>query len=113
MGSRQRRLTRMREVIERWHASGDSARSFAKANGLAPSTLFRWQQRLTESDGAAGREKHERISLLPVRVVAGTTEPEATDAIEVVLTTGDRLHVGPGVAEDRLRVVVRVLRTAC
>jgi transposase len=113
MGSRPRRLTRMRDVVERWHASGESARSFAKANRMAPSTLFRWQQRLAESEGAVRSQERDRIPLLPVRVVAGMTEPEATDAIEVVLTTGDRLHLGPAVAENQLRVVVRVLRTAC
>lgn len=113
MGLREGRLARMRDVVERWHASGDSARSFAKANRMSASTLFRWQQRLAEFEGAAGSQERDRIQLVPVRVVAGMTEPEATDTIEVVLTTGDRLHVGPAVAEGPLRVVVRALRTAC
>jgi hypothetical protein len=48
MELRQERMVQMRRVVERCHDSGESGVSFARAQGVAPSTLFRWQRRVTE-----------------------------------------------------------------
>ena len=48
---------------------------------------------------------------MPVRVVAQGEEGEA--ALEVVLTTGDRIRLGRGVTPDLLRALVAALRAGC
>jgi transposase-like protein len=110
MGSqREERLAQMRHLVDRWHESGESAVAFARANGMSPSTLFGWQRRLTERRGRARRAA--RLTLLPVRVTS--TAADRDGAIDVLLASGDRIHISDDRSEERLRLVVRVLRTTC
>jgi hypothetical protein len=100
----------MAALIEEWQRTGCTAKTFARARGVSVSTLKRWRRRLAMASDGLGRPPGGR-TLVPVRVVADAEDREA--ALEVVLTTGDRIRVGHGVTPDLLRALVEALRTGC
>lgn len=97
---------RMRRLVARWQRSDESGASFARRHGLAPWTFWYWQRKLTGT-GVKDRSKGP-VSLVPVQVVAD----ETGGAIEIVLTSGDRVRVGAGAPVEVVRVVLAALRSA-
>jgi hypothetical protein len=96
-----------RVVVAAWRRSGQSRAAFATQHRLAVRRLARWVARL-------GRSSPGRVRFHPVRVVA-PAEP-ATEApapaLEVLLPSGCRVRVPPGVAAADLRAVVAALAAA-
>ena len=111
MSLRRARETGMAVLIDQWRAAGTSARTFAREHGVSVSTLFRWRRRLAAANPDALTRSTEAGQLVPVRLVSALEE--SATAMEVTLTTGDRIRIGSGIASETLRVVVQVLRSPC
>jgi transposase-like protein len=105
----------MFDLVRRWRESGTAARAFANEHGVTPWTLYYWRERLANEEQPARRPRRgtrvrpKKTTLVPVRVVPD----DSTGALELILTTGDRVRVPARVAVDTLRQVVQILRAAC
>jgi hypothetical protein len=81
--------------------SGMSVKQFCKEQGLTEYSFYAWRKRLQETGPV-------RFALVErsVRRQERTAEP----ALELVLTTGERLRIGAGVDTATLRTVLDLLR---
>ena len=89
------------ERIGAQQRSGISVKQFCKERGLTEYSFYAWRKRLQES-GPVRFALVERST----RGQQRTTEP----LVELVLTTGERLRISPGVDITTLRTVLDVLR---
>jgi transposase-like protein len=111
------------ELVEEWRVSGQSARQFAKAHGLADTALRYWANRLGD-DEHPGREGGARArgAVRPRRLAsAAPAAPPLAQVVRpgetptgahgrVTLTVGKAtIAVEPGFDEGHLRAVVRAL----
>ena len=89
------------ERIAAQQRSGMPVKQFCKEQGLTEYSFYAWRKRLQERGPV-------RFALVErsVRRQERTTEP----ALELVLTTGERLRIGAGVDTATLRTVLDVLR---
>jgi transposase-like protein len=115
MPASDERRTAMFDLVRRWRESGSPARVFAQEHGVTAWTLYYWREQLTKQARPARRPPRRpraqprKTKLVPVRIVP----EDAGGALELILTTGDRVRVPAEVGADMLRRVVQVLRTAC
>ena len=82
--------------------SGVSVKQFCKEQGLTECSFYAWRKRL---------QKKEPVRFALVDRGAARQEPAAEAALELVLTTGERLRIGAGVDATTLRTVLEALRT--
>jgi transposase-like protein len=106
---RKRTPTRMARLVAQWRASGESGASFARRHQIAAWTFWYWCRKLSakpriESDGTP-----PAATFVPVRMAV---EPDVP-AIEMVLSSGERLLVRTGASADLVRAVVMALRPPC
>src|ERR1043166_3519067 len=89
------------ERIRGQQRGGMSVKQFCKEQGLTEYSVYAWRKRLQESGPV-------RFALVErsVRRQERTAEP----VVELVLTTGERLRISPGVDITTLRTVLDVLR---
>jgi transposase-like protein len=90
-----------RERIGEQERSGLTARQFCKQQGLAQHAFYAWRKRLRER----GPVRFALIERDPARQT-----PAAEAALELVLTSGERLRIGAGVDAITLRTVLEALR---
>jgi transposase-like protein len=93
------RLDFWRQFIAKQPQSGMSVREFCQQHGTSEYSFYHWRKRLREQ--------------LPMKFALVETQraaPMAVAAVEVMLTTGERLRIGPGLDADTLRLVLNVLR---
>ena len=103
--ARQRHDERFwRERVEKWDASGLSARDFATREGVRPERLFFWKRRLRASSAMAVAG----VSFAKVSVKTVAAE-SAADPLEVVTRTGYVIRVRPRFDETTLLRLVTVL----
>jgi hypothetical protein len=95
----------MARLVARWRASDESGASFARRHGVRPWTFWYWSRK--RSANASARSAPP--TFVPVHVAPSVD----TGLIEVVLASGDRLHVRAGASGDLLRAVVSALRPPC
>ena len=127
--ARQRfRAAQWAVLIDEWKASGLNLTEFCQRRGLSRGTMQGWVYKPTlkraienarrgASLTAAKTSQKDASSVpspafLPVRLVeatAPTPEAKSHAAIEVVLTGGRRILVGPGFDPQTLRQVVAAL----
>jgi transposase len=89
------------ERIAAQQRSGISVKQFCKEHGLTEYSFYAWRKRLREKGPV-------RFALVERR---GTRqEPPAGVALELVLTTGERLRISAGVDGATLRSVLDALR---
>ena len=81
--------------------SGMFVKQFCKDRGLTEYSFYSWRKRLQEGGPV-------RFAL--VEKSARPQERTAGPALELVLATGERLRIGPGVDITTLRTVLDVLR---
>jgi hypothetical protein len=98
---------RMARLVARWRESDESGASFARRHRVRPWVFWYWSRKLSEAPGSGSRSATSS-PFVPVRVV-----PEATTGIEIVLASGDRVHVREGASADQVRAVVAALRSPC
>ena len=96
---------RMARLVAQWRASDESGASFARRHGVRPWTFWYWSRK--RSAPASTRPA------LPTFVPVHVAPPVETGVIEVVLASGERLHVHAGASGDLLRAVVAALRPPC
>jgi transposase-like protein len=89
------------KLIAEQEASGQTVREFCRERGRGKYSFYRWRKLLREN-GAV------RFARVETRPTAGSC-PEAT--LELVLTSGERLRIGPGVDAATLQMVLEVVRT--
>lgn len=89
------------ERIARQQRSGMSVKQCCKEQGLTEYCFYAWRKRLQENGPL-------RFAL--VERSARRQERAAEPVVEVVLGTGERLRIGPGVDIATLRTVLDVLR---
>lgn len=89
------------ERIATQQRSGMSVKQFCKDRGLTEYSFYAWRKRLQESGPV-------RFAL--VERGARRQERTAQPVLELVLATGERLRIGPGVDTTTLRTVLDVLR---
>lgn len=89
------------ERIGAQQRSGISVKQFCKEQGLTEYSFYAWRKRLQESGPV-------RFAL--VERSARRQERPTESALELVLTTGERLRIGTGVDITTLRTVLDVLR---
>ena len=81
--------------------SGMSVKQFCREQGLTEYSFYAWRKRLQEQGPV-------RFALVERSV--RRQERTAEVALELVLATGERLRIGPGVDIATLRTVLDVLR---
>jgi transposase-like protein len=90
------------ELIARHKRSGKTVEAFCRENGVNEPSFYAWRKRLTRKGEPIGFALVETAGLRQQR-----NEP-----VELMLPSGDRLHIGPGVDAATLRLVLSVLREA-
>lgn len=89
------------ERIAAQQRSGISVKQFCREQGLTECSFYAWRKRLQDRGPV-------RFAL--VERGAWRQERTAEMALELVLATGERLRIGPGVDTATLRAVLDVLR---
>lgn len=88
-----------RRLVAEQQQSGISVRAICRQRGASEHSFYQWRKRLAAE--------------LPMKfalVEAGVSAPWKSEAIEVVLATGERLRIAPGVDAATPRIVLGVLR---
>jgi hypothetical protein len=88
-----------RKLIAQHEQSGLSVRAFCQQHRTSEYSFYHWRKRLAEQ--------------LPMKfalVESSRSAPTAVAAMEVILTTGERLRIAPGIDAATLRLVLSVLR---
>ena len=89
------------ERIAAQRRSGMSVKQFCNEQGLTQCSFYAWRKRLQERGPV-------RFAL--VERSARRQEHTAEPILELVLATGERLRIGPGVDIPTLRTVLNLLR---
>ncbi len=82
--------------IAEQEASGQAVRPFCRERGIGEHSFYQWRKKLRQSETV-------RFALLESRAPASG---DMTAAIELVLTTGERLRIGNQVNAATLRLVL-------
>ena len=94
---------KMGQLVARWRESGEPQAGFARRHGIPPWTFWYWCRKLATVPAPAP----------DVFVPLHVAPDEATPVLEVVLRSGDRLHVRPGASADLLQMTLAALRAGC
>ena len=89
-----------RQQIALQQQSGQSVKAFCQLRALTEQSFYWWRKRLEGTD--------EPVRFALVR--ADMSEATAEAALELVLSSGDRLRIGVAVNASALRTVLAVLR---
>ena len=104
----KRTPARLTRLVAQWRASGESGASFARRHHIPAWTFWYWCRKLS-TEPRAESDETPSATFVPVRVAA---ESEVS-VVEVVLASGERLHVRAGAPTDLVRVVLTALRSPC
>lgn len=99
--TREARREFWRELIAKQQQSGASVRAVCQQHGVSEYSFYQWRKRLAHQ--------------LPVKfalVETGHATRVQAEAVEVILTSGERLRVTSGVDAGTLRLVLSILREA-
>jgi transposase-like protein len=89
-----------RKLIAEQQASGQKALAFCREHGISQYSFYKWRQRLRQ-----GAEP--QFAVLEV-TPAASANPDS--ALELILRSGERLHIGNQVAAETLRMVLEAVR---
>ena len=110
-----------REVIQRWHVSGQTVRVFCAEHHLSEPSFYSWRRTITLRDqpqqaGActpptSRDEPADLPTFIPVRVVpsAVDTTPPASAGLELVINSSRVVRVPPRFDTDTLRRLLTIL----
>jgi transposase-like protein len=88
-----------RELIAEQEQSGLSVRAFCQRHRTSEYSFYHWRKRL-----------REQLPMKFALVETSRSAPAAVAAVEVILTSGERLRIAPGIEAATLRLVLSVLR---
>jgi hypothetical protein len=97
---------RMTALVRQWPSSRETQAAFAARHGVARTKLRYWLRRVGSTSAMS-----TPMDFAPVRMMSPIAE--RSDAIDIVLNTGERVIVRAGVSPDVLRTVLTVLRATC
>jgi hypothetical protein len=105
------RRERMVALVEGWRRSGQSAAVFCRRRGIKPQRLSYWKRVLGIARPVVRRRSSRRRAdrFVPVRLVGAGS----TGALEIHLTSGDRVVIHEGSSRELLREALAVLRERC
>ena len=100
--SNQERVAERRkhELIARQQQSGKTVKAFCEENGVGGPSFYAWRKRL--------KGKIQPVGFALVETAAVGQQPG--QAMELILSSGERLQIGPGVDLARLKQVLSALR---
>lgn len=106
---KRRSAEQWREIVDRWRASGASAREFAAREGVVSGTLSWWGNRLKPGGPRRAREaKAKGQAFAPLRVTSSSSG--AGGRVEIVTPSGLVVRVTGAVSEVELAVVLRAVQ---
>ena len=84
---RQRKKSKMYELVESWRSSGQSKHKFSKANGIKPHILYYWIKRYDEahSPSVSSTELDKFIPLV--------VKPPITKELTIVYPNGVKIEL--------------------
>jgi hypothetical protein len=88
-----------RNLIAEQEQSGLSVRAFCKQHRTSEHSFYQWRKRLAE-----------RLPMKFALVETNQAAVTAVAAVEVILGSGERLRIAPGIDAATLRLVLSVLR---
>jgi hypothetical protein len=103
---KKRTSAQMARLVTQWRQSGESQASFARRHRIPGWTFWYWCRKLSDEPRP---EVAGAAVFVPVRVAADPLAP----VLEIMLNTGDRLHVSAGATADLVQAVVTALRSRC
>ena len=98
---------RMARLVAQWRRTNESQAGFARRHHVPTWTFWYWCRKLARE--AATPAPKAAPAFIPVEVTA----PPSTPAIEIVLRSGERLHIGPDASPTLVQTVLTTLRSAC
>lgn len=99
---------RMARLVAQWRESGESQASFARRHRVRTWTFWYWCHKL--ASGLAAKEAPAATAgFVPVQVTADLAAP----VVEIVLISGEHIHVCAGASPDLVQAAVAALRAAC
>lgn len=114
-GRRAGREGEMRAVLESWVRSGLPLAQFARREGIAEKTMYRWRQRLGVGDRHLRRGRPPVGEVPPPSMFTEVSKlarrgTSATMMFEVVLSDGTTVRVPEHFDPETLRILVTMLR---
>ena|SRR6266404_2103806 len=97
--TREERCEFWRKLVAQQQQSGLSVRDFCQQHRTSEYSFYQWRRRLAQK--------------VPVKFALVDASPSPrgrAEAVEVILSSGERLHITPGVDVATLRLVLSVLR---
>jgi transposase-like protein len=88
-----------RKLIAAQEQGGLSVRAFCQQYRTSEHSFYQWRKRLAE-----------KFPTKFARVETNRSAPAAVAAVEVILASGERLRIAPGIDAATLRLVLSVLR---
>ena len=102
------RPAQMARLVTQWRQSGESQASFARRHRIPGWTFWYWCRKLSDEPKPEAAEPGASV-FVPLRVASDPPAP----VLEIVLSTGERLHVSAGATPDLVQAVVSALRSRC
>jgi len=99
--TREERREFWRQLIAQQQRSGVSVRAFCQQHRTSEYSFYQWRKRLSQQ--------------IPVKfalVETSRSAPAVVAGVELILASGERLPITPGIDSDTLRLVLSVLREA-
>jgi transposase-like protein len=97
--TQEERYQLWRNLIAQQEQSGLSVRGFCKQHRTSEHSFYQWRKRLGE-----------RLPMKFALVETNRAAPTTVAAVEVILASGERLRIAPGIEAATLRLVLSVLR---
>jgi len=95
-------------LVSLWRASDTSQAAFARRHHVHPRTFWGWVRETPAVASAA-----ERPHFVPVQVTAAAAPAVRAEGLDVVLPSGERLHVPAGTSPAWVAAVLAALRASC
>jgi hypothetical protein len=99
MSKTQARLDLWRQLVAKQQESGMSVRIFCEQHWTSEYSFFDWRKRL-----------REQLPMKFALIETSQSAPAAVAVVEVILTSGERLRIVPGIEAATLRLVLSLLR---
>jgi transposase-like protein len=87
-----------RRLIAEQEQGGLSVRAFCEEHGTSEHSFYQWRKRL-----------REQLPMKFALVETSRSAPAAVAVVEVMLASGERLRIAPGIDASTLRLVLSVL----
>jgi transposase-like protein len=99
MSKTQAPLDLWRQLVAKQQESGMSVRIFCEQHGTSEYSFYHWRKRL-----------REQLPMKFALIETSQSAPATVAVLEVILTSGERLRIVPGIEAGTLRLVLSALR---